>query len=135
VSSGARESSSTSSSASAGAGQSPGFVAPSGAVSDALAVPVSAKTGAGLTELREALSLALGGEVADAVVSSSERHVRGLGELVEALERARLAASVSTLEVVAGELSLALSTLAELDGSDARAELLDAIFQRFCIGK
>jgi tRNA modification GTPase len=98
-------------------------------------IGVSAKTGAGLDALREALFARLGGTLAGAVISSSERHVRGLTDLVDALERANSAARVSTLEVVAGEIGLALAAIAELDGSDARTELLDAIFQRFCIGK
>lgn len=96
---------------------------------------LSAKTGEGLEALRDELFKRLGGTLAGAVVSSSERHVRALSEVVEALERASAAASVSTLEVVAGEIGIALDTLSELDGSDARTELLDAIFQRFCIGK
>jgi tRNA modification GTPase len=51
------------------------------------------------------------------------------------VESARLAARSSTLEVVSGELGLALEALAEVTGEDAPEALLDAIFQRFCIGK
>ncbi len=94
---------------------------------------VSGLTGAGLVELRDELVARLSG--AGAVISVSERHVLALEQVEEALSRARLAADVATLEVVAGELSLAVHALSELTGADASTDLLDAIFQRFCIGK
>ena len=96
---------------------------------------VSGLTGAGLPALREALLARLSDGAATAVASVSTRHVATLERIVEALDRAHLACTVATLEVVAGELQLALGALAELTGADASTELLDAIFQRFCIGK
>ncbi|MFZ5445348.1 MAG: tRNA uridine-5-carboxymethylaminomethyl(34) synthesis GTPase MnmE [Myxococcota bacterium] len=102
------------------------------AAHDGLAV--SGLTGAGLDALRQALLVRLAPS-SGAVLSTSERHVRVLAEIEESLGRARLACDVATLEVVAGELSLALHALAELTGADVSSELLDAIFQRFCIGK
>ena len=96
---------------------------------------VSGQTGAGLDQLRELLAARLGAGGASAVISSSERHLAALELVDSALTRARTALDVSTLEVVAGEVGLALQSLAEVTGQDASAELLDAIFQRFCIGK
>lgn len=96
---------------------------------------VSGLTGAGVAGLRDALASRLGSGAAAGVLSMSERHVAALTEVDVALSRARAAVDVSTLEVVAGELSLALHALAELTGDDASTALLDAIFQRFCIGK
>lgn len=95
---------------------------------------VSARTGAGLETLREALAARLGA-TGDAVLSASERHVRGIEEAEEALARARVAVDVSTLEVVAGELAAAVHSLGSLTGLDASQALLDAVFARFCIGK
>jgi tRNA modification GTPase len=92
-------------------------------------------TGAGLSELRALLASRLGAGAASAIVSTSERHLAALTELETALSNARAALDVSTLEVVAGEVGLALHALSELTGEDASAALLDAVFQRFCIGK
>ena len=94
---------------------------------------VSGLTGLGVEPLRAEFVSRLGGSAS--VLGSSERHHRALERVLEHLTLARAAATVSTLEVVAGELALALDTLAELRGADASSELLDALFARFCIGK
>lgn len=96
---------------------------------------VSGTTGAGLDVLRELIAARLGAGAASAVVATSERHLAALTALESSLANARAALDVSTLEVVAGEVGLALHALAELTGEDASTALLDAVFQRFCIGK
>lgn len=96
---------------------------------------VSGQTGQGLDALREALVSRLGAGSAAAVLASSERHLAALTQVEAALVRARAALDVSTLEVVAGELGLALEALCLLTGEDASRALLDSIFARFCIGK
>ncbi len=96
---------------------------------------VSGATGAGVDALRARVLETLGYRRAEAVALSSTRHVEALGRAVEALERAAAASKVSTLEVVAGETGVALLALAEITGEDARVELLDAVFRRFCLGK
>lgn len=99
------------------------------------ALAVSGLTGQGLAALRKAVQARLAAGATTALFSVSARHVETLTRVVDALARAALACRVSTLEVVAGELHLALEALSELTGADASAALLDAIFQRFCIGK
>lgn len=99
------------------------------------ALGVSGQSGEGVDALRVRILEAIGYHRADAVALSSARHLAAIDEAVEALERAVAAQQVSTLEVVAGEVGAALHALAEITGEDARTELLDAIFQRFCIGK
>ena len=96
---------------------------------------VSGTTGAGLDVLRALIAARLGAGAASAVVATSERHLAALTELESSLANARAALDVSTLEVVAGEVGLALHALAELTGEVASTALLDAVFQRFCIGK
>lgn len=95
---------------------------------------VSGLTGEGLPALRALLAARLGAGAA-AIVSTSERHLAALTALEAALANARAALDVATLEVVAGEVGLALHALAELTGEDASTALLDAVFARFCIGK
>ncbi len=99
------------------------------------ALGVSGLSGAGVDVLRARLLEAVGYQRAEAVALSSARHLEAMNRAVDALERAVAAQTLSTLEVVAGETGTALGMLSEISGEDARTELLDAIFQRFCIGK
>lgn len=97
---------------------------------------VSGKTGAGLETLRSTLLQQLwGAGVPGAVFSASESMVEGIARAAEALERAHVASTASTLEVVAGELGLAAEALGQVSGESAPDALIDAIFRRFCIGK
>ena len=98
-------------------------------------LPVSAPRGIGVAELKAEVARRLGADRMQAVALASERHREALRRAEEALRRARAAVDASTLEVVAGETAIALHALDEIVGADAGAELLDAIFQRFCIGK
>ena len=96
---------------------------------------VSGQTGEGLSALRTLLASRLGAGEASAVSISSTRHLEALEQTMSALTRARAACHVSTLEVVAGELGIALHSLSEVTSLDPSTALLDTIFQRFCIGK
>jgi tRNA modification GTPase len=97
---------------------------------------VSGLTGEGVEALRTAvLSRLWGGGTPSAVALVSERHADALRRACEALARAEEASRVSTLEVVSGEVGLALEALGEVSGTHVSEALLDALFQRFCIGK
>ncbi len=98
-------------------------------------VGVSALTGAGVDLLKQRVRELLNQGVSTAVTVSALRHQEALGRALEALERALSASRASTLEVVAGEVGLAYAALGEVVGADVSAELLDAIFEKFCIGK
>jgi tRNA modification GTPase len=99
-------------------------------------VRVSGLTGEGVELLRsQMLSRLWGGGAPSAVALVSERHADALRRTAEALSRAQSACRFSTLEVVSGEIGLALESLGEVSGTSASEALLDAIFQRFCIGK
>jgi tRNA modification GTPase len=97
---------------------------------------VSGLTGDGVDALRSSMLAHLwGGGAPSAVALVSERHADALRRASDALSRAEAASRVSTLEVVSGEVGLALEALGEVSGTLVSEALLDAIFQRFCIGK
>ncbi len=98
-------------------------------------ISVSGQTGQGLERLRDALAARLGAGPSAAVLASSQRHLAALEQVEAALLRARSALEVSTIEVVSGEVGLALEALTVITGQDASTALLDSIFARFCIGK
>ncbi|NBD12829.1 MULTISPECIES: tRNA modification GTPase [Corallococcus] len=103
----------------------------------ATAMPrVSGLTGAGVDALRTSvLSRLWGGGTPSAVALVSERHADALRRTAEALDRAEEASRMSTLEVLSGEVGLALEALGEVSGTSVSEALLDTLFQRFCIGK
>ncbi|HXN42194.1 MAG TPA: tRNA uridine-5-carboxymethylaminomethyl(34) synthesis GTPase MnmE [Myxococcaceae bacterium] len=97
---------------------------------------VSGRTGEGLAELEQAIVAKLWGEgIPQAVDLTSERHADAVRRASDCLDRALSALASSTLEVVSGEIGLAAEALGEITGENAPEALLDAIFQRFCIGK
>jgi tRNA modification GTPase len=70
------------------------------------------------------------------LVLTHERHADGLRRARTALARAEaLLAAAEPLEYVAADLGEAVEALAEIIGLVRPAEVLDAIFARFCIGK
>ncbi|CAM4095987.1 tRNA modification GTPase [Corallococcus sp. ZKHCc1 1396] len=97
---------------------------------------VSGLTGEGVDALRTSVLTRLwGGGTPSAVALVSERHADALRRTAEALGRAEEASRVSTLEVLSGEVGLALEALGEVSGTSVSEALLDTLFQRFCIGK
>jgi tRNA modification GTPase len=106
----------------------PGFAVPPGAVA------VSAKTGTGLADLREAILRAAGwSATGESLFLARERHLRALTAAAEHLRRA--AAERSRWELFAEELRLAHDQLSRITGAFSADDLLGEIFSRFCIGK
>jgi tRNA modification GTPase len=97
------------------------------------ALGVSAKSGAGLQQLRKAILAAAGwSDTGESTFLARERHLR-------ALERAGAhlgaAARETRWELFAEELRLAHVALGEITGEVIADDLLGEIFTRFCIGK
>jgi tRNA modification GTPase len=106
----------------------PGFTAPAGAVG------VSAKTGAGLDALRQAILRAAGwASTGEPVFLARERHLRALERARGHLEAA--AGEQRRWEFFAEELRLAHAALGAVTGEFSADDLLGEIFARFCIGK
>jgi len=106
----------------------PGFVAPAGALA------VSAKSGAGLDALRQAIVRTAGWTASgESTFLARERHLRALESARTHLEAA--VAEVGRAELFAEELRLAQEALGAITGEFTADDLLGEIFSRFCIGK
>ncbi|MGB6008399.1 tRNA uridine-5-carboxymethylaminomethyl(34) synthesis GTPase MnmE [Castellaniella sp.] len=101
-------------------------------------IQVSARTGAGLDDLRARLLRIAGWTPgAESPWLARERHVQALEAAREHLLLAREHASHSdqVLDLFAEELRLAHESLCEITGQFTSDDLLGEIFSRFCIGK
>jgi tRNA modification GTPase len=102
------------------------------------ATALSARTGAGLDALRQALLAQAGWQpAAEGLFIARTRHVQALREARAHLEAAQAHAAVrdAALDLLAEELRLAHRTLMAITGEYGTEDLLGAIFGRFCIGK
>ena len=103
-------------------------------------ISVSARTGAGLDDLRAAIIEALDVDVArDRPEITNVRHIGLIEQARDALERAKTAAGREggsmPEEFVLADLQNARQALEEVTGRRAPEDLLAHIFSRFCIGK
>ena len=95
---------------------------------------MSAKTGAGLEDLRAAIVEAAGWHPGgESVFLARERHLRALGRAKAHLDAAP--ERQPQWELFAEELRLAQEALGEIVGHTSADDLLGEIFSRFCIGK
>ncbi len=102
-----------------------------------ITLSLSAKSGAGMELLEQALLEVAGWHQAEDVFIARERHLQALE--ASALHLAAARAEVETphpaLELFAEELRLAQNALSEITGEFTADDLLGVIFSRFCIGK
>ena len=102
------------------------------------AIVLSARTGAGLDTLRQALLQRAGWQATtEGVFIARKRHLQALQRSATHLQRARDQAlqGNAALELLAEELRLAHDALSEITGAFTSDDLLGEIFGRFCIGK
>jgi tRNA modification GTPase len=101
---------------------------------DLTKVWMSAKTGAGVDLLRQALLHAIGWRGShEGLYLARERHLDALAKAQAHLRKAE--AAWTQLEFVAEELRLAQLELSSITGEFSADDLLGEIFSRFCIGK
>ncbi|MCB1119643.1 MAG: tRNA uridine-5-carboxymethylaminomethyl(34) synthesis GTPase MnmE, partial [Chlamydiia bacterium] len=102
-------------------------------------IRLSAKTGAGLEELKEAIEKLIwhqGAPEKDEVLLTSERHATALKQAISATNHVKegLVNGVSA-EFVVADLRQSLSHLGQIIGTNIGEDILSDIFSTFCIGK
>jgi tRNA modification GTPase len=115
-----------------------GIEAKSSVSSGAAEVWLSAKTGAGVELLREAMLAAAGAhEDMEGTFLARERHLQAMRAAGMHLDAAgqHLRTSPPPLELFAEELRGAQQSLSAITGEVSADDLLGVIFSRFCIGK
>jgi tRNA modification GTPase len=101
-------------------------------------VLISAKTGAGLQDLKTQLLQVVGWQSApEGVFMARERHVQALHEVTKQLTRAseQLQAKKPSLDLLAEDMRQAQRALSQITGEFTPDDLLGEIFSKFCIGK
>ena len=95
-------------------------------------VRVSAKEETGLAALRARILELAGPERGNGACITNERHIRLLETARAALGEAQAARE---LDCAATDIRQALRDLGGITGSDVDAQVIDRIFERFCVGK
>jgi tRNA modification GTPase len=106
---------------------------------DARHVAISALTGDGLAELEHAiLDQLLGGRIAasETPLVSNPRHKAVLGRALDHVRAARAGEQGGlSPELLAIDVRAAIDELGEITGETASADVIEAIFSQFCLGK
>ncbi|MBQ6426307.1 MAG: tRNA uridine-5-carboxymethylaminomethyl(34) synthesis GTPase MnmE [Clostridia bacterium] len=93
---------------------------------------VSAKTGEGLEQLKKEITeRVIPGETEDLCITN-ERHLLALEN---ALAAVNAAGEGTEIDCIATDIRTALHHLGSITGSDVDADVIDRIFEKFCVGK
>ncbi len=102
---------------------------------DSESIPISAKTGAGMEQLLDALAKEADTLSGEPALVTRERQRNALAEALKRLEAAIDLAPSGKEELVAEELRMAANALGRVTGRIGVEEVLGEIFRSFCIGK
>jgi len=102
---------------------------------DKRTVRVSALTGQGFSELREALKGLVGYQAGEGTFTARRRHLDALAAASKALDTAAEGLAHGEGELVAEDLRVAHNHLGAIVGQVSADDLLGEIFASFCIGK
>ncbi len=99
-------------------------------------IAISAKTQAGLDELKQLIKNVVGFKPQESVFSARARHLEALQLVLSHLNLSvAMMAGKQPIEIIAEELRLAQNCLGEITGKFTADALLGEIFGNFCIGK
>ena len=105
---------------------------------DVMIIPISAKTGSGITDLRSILAASQRNLLADSdtTLVTNQRHAQALADARTSLLRVRpgLASGLPT-DLAAQDIREAIYHLGSIVGEISTDEVLGNIFRNFCIGK
>ena len=103
----------------------------------AAVIPLSARTGAGLEDLASAVEkLFPAGEATPGQILTNARQEEAVSRALAAVSRAREALAAGlTPDAALTDGEEALSALGELTGRTVREDMVERIFERFCVGK
>jgi tRNA modification GTPase len=108
-------------------------------IARAACVSISALTGQGLERLEQTIvETVLSGHVSasDTPVVTSPRHKEALSRALDHVQAAQAAQQDGQLvDLIAIDVSAAVSALGEITGQTASEDLVETIFSTFCIGK
>ena len=106
--------------------------------SDVQIIPISARTGSGITDLRSVLAASQRDLLADSdtTLVTNQRHAQALSDARESLLRVRegLASGLPT-DLAAQDIREAIYHIGSIVGEISSDEVLGNIFRNFCIGK
>jgi len=96
---------------------------------------ISAKTGEGVEGLLDKLLSITCGMDTDGELLTNERHVDAVRRAVKALNSALENYDSFYMDCILTDLREAYDALGEITGNTARADIIEAIFDKFCVGK
>ncbi len=102
------------------------------------AILVSAKTGAGISRLREQIASRLQLQASDSQTpfSARARHLDAMRRALASMQHAQQQLQIDApMELAAEDLRIAQQCLGEITGEFTPDDLLDYVFREFCIGK
>ena len=100
-------------------------------------VLVSTVSGEGIDELKEKIKnlLCLENVSSSSVIITNQRHKNALERASKSIEQAITSIKQNTLDLVAVDIKQAYLEIGEITGNTTSEEIIDAIFDKFCLGK
>lgn len=99
------------------------------------ALSVSAKSGTNINKLAEEIYNFAKGKKGGGITLTNERHISVLSRVTVLLQSAQKLLKHHTADLIAEDLTEAYKKLGEITGTTAGEEIINRIFEKFCLGK